>query len=162
MDNDNDDIPIQIVSKVELAEEYIESFQELGISILKRFDEDNAQVSIAVVDDEGIVEVHKQFLNKDNTTDVISFDLTDDEDECSTFEVVVNYDQAKRQSEVRGHSVKAELALYITHGLLHNLGYDDIDESDAVEMHRMEDVILQEAGYGVVYGKNDFDNQSKG
>lgn len=162
MDNDNDDISFEIVSKVELSEDDIESFQRLGKSILNRFDATGAQVSIAIVDDEGIIEVHRQFLDKDNTTDVISFDLTDDEDDCSTFEIVVNYDQALRQSQERGHSIAAELALYITHGLLHNLGYDDIDESDAAEMHRMEDVILKDAGFGVVYHKDDFDNQSKG
>ena len=52
-----------------------------------------------------------------------------------------------------GHSAEAEIALYITHGLLHNLGFDDASEQQAEEMHRMEDEILQQAGFGTVFGR---------
>ncbi len=61
---------------------------------------------------------------------------------------------ALRQADLRGHSSQAELALYITHGLLHNLGFDDSTEDKAKKMHDMEDKILQQLGYGLVYNKN--------
>jgi probable rRNA maturation factor len=61
---------------------------------------------------------------------------------------------AVRQANLRGHTSEAELALYITHGLLHNLGFDDSAENQARKMHETEDEILQEFGYGMVYNKD--------
>ncbi len=45
----------------------------------------------------------------------------------------------------------AELALYVTHGLLHQLGFDDATPEQAQKMHQAEDEILQHMGFGVVY-----------
>ena len=61
---------------------------------------------------------------------------------------------AVRQANLRGHASQAELALYITHGLLHNLGFDDSTDSKARKMHDTEDNILQQLGYGFVYNKS--------
>ncbi|MCK5000167.1 MAG: rRNA maturation RNAse YbeY, partial [Anaerohalosphaera sp.] len=62
---------------------------ELATSVVERFsDDDNVSVSVAIVSDTEIVEVHKEYLHKDTVTDVISFDLSDD-DEC-VFEIIVN------------------------------------------------------------------------
>jgi len=58
---------------------------------------------------------------------------------------------AVRQAKQRGHSTEAELALYVTHGLLHNLGFDDATQSGAKKIHEEEDKILQQLGYGLVY-----------
>ncbi len=46
------------------------------------------------------------------------------------------------------------MALYITHGLLHNLGFDDADPEQARRMHAAEDEILQDFGYGLVYNRD--------
>jgi probable rRNA maturation factor len=79
--------------------------------------------------------------------------LSDDEVPQSPklLELIVNGEMAVRQANLRGHSSEAELALYITHGLLHHLGFDDSTESQARKMHDMEDEILQQLGYGLVY-----------
>ena len=62
-------------------------------------------------------------------------------------------DEAARQCKAHKHTLQAELALYITHGLLHNLGFDDAETEASAEMHRTEDEILQEAGFGKVFDK---------
>lgn len=131
-----------------------ERLEKLVRSICSEFKLASASISIAIVDDEKTVEVHSQFLNKQNTTDVISFDLSDDDDANKSFELVVNADEAKRQSQKRGHSTEAELALYVTHGMLHNLGFDDIEEALAEKMHKTEDRILQQVGFGIIYNKD--------
>ena len=61
---------------------------------------------------------------------------------------------AVRQASLRGHSSEAELALYITHGLLHKLGFDDSTKGRAKKMHDIENEILQQLGYGLVYNKS--------
>jgi probable rRNA maturation factor len=109
------------------------------------------EISIAIVNDNEIRELNKQFLNSKAATDCLSFDLSDDEKGPKIFDLAVNGEMAVRQANQRGHSSNAELALYITHGLLHNLGFDDSTQNQARKMHETEDEILQEFGYGFVY-----------
>ena len=112
------------------------------------------EVSIVIVDDIRIKELNGQFLNRKRTTDCLSFDLSDSKHSASRmFELIVNGEMATRQADLRGHSSEAELAQYITHGLLHNFGFDDATPSRARKMHDAEDKILQQLGYGSVYNK---------
>jgi len=108
------------------------------------------EISIAIVDDVEIRGLNKQFLNRNCSTDGLSFDLSDDGNRKS-FELLVNGQMAVREANRRGHSNEAELALYITHGLLHNLGFDDSTPKQAKKMHNIEDEILQQLGYDAVY-----------
>ena len=135
-------------------------FPELGKfikAICNRFKLSKVTVSIAIVDDAQIRKLNNRFMNRKSTTDCLSFDLSDDESPQlpKLFELIVNGEMAVRQANLRGHSGEAELALYITHGLLHHLGFDDSTESQARKMHDMEDKILQQLGYGLVYNKSE-------
>jgi len=130
-----------------------QKYKKLIKSICQRFKVKNASISIVVVDNSHIRQINKKFLNRKTTTDVIAFDLTDKCESRKTFELIVNAQKAKSESAKRGHRPEAELALYITHGLLHNLGFDDLNPKDAQKMHRMEDQILQKEGFGRVYKK---------
>lgn len=127
-----------------------QKLSSLAKSICNKFEVTTATVSIAIVDDQAITKINKDFLDHQGPTDVISFDLSDDED-FKNFEIVINADQAERQSAERGHSTEAEIALYLTHGLLHNLGFDDQDDEQAKKMHETEDAILKEEGFGIIY-----------
>ena len=112
------------------------------------------EISIAIAGDNEIRQLNREFLNSKATTDCLSFDLSDDDKGLKIFDLVVNGEMAVRQANQRGHSSEAELALYITHALLHNLGFDDSAKSQARKMHETEDEILQEFGYGIVYNKD--------
>ncbi|UCE47859.1 MAG: rRNA maturation RNase YbeY [Phycisphaerales bacterium] len=112
------------------------------------------EISIAIVDDAEIRELNARFLDRRTTTDCLSFDLSDAEDESRIFDLIVNGEMAIRQAQTRGHPSEAELALYVTHGLLHNLGFDDSTRGSARKMHQAEDQILQQLGYGFVYNQN--------
>ena len=111
----------------------------------------DALVSIAVIDDAQTCRLNAQYLSHEGSTDCFSFDLTDEVDTRRHFEVIVNGERAMEQARLRGHSDQAELALYVTHGMLHNLGYDDLVEEAAQEMHAEEDRILSGLGYGIIY-----------
>lgn len=158
MTSDECDIRIDINCEADTTFD-IERFKSLAKSICRRFSVVRAMVSIAIVDDEAIAVINEQFLDHTGPTDVISFDLSDDNDgeedgeNFRNFEIVINADQAERQSVDRAHDTEAELALYITHGLLHNFGFDDHDEAEFKRMHEMEDTILQEEGFGEIFGK---------
>lgn len=150
-DDNQTNMIVEIDCGVQNADLDIERFKNLSMAICRRFDVTDAVVSIAIVGDKEIADVNEKFLQKSNTTDVISFDLTEPDATEKVFDLVINAAEAARQAEKRAHTLNAELALYITHGLLHNLGFDDADEKDAERMHRTEDDILTQAGYGVIY-----------
>jgi probable rRNA maturation factor len=118
-----------------------------------RFGLANATVSITIVDNRRIRKLNKQFLNRKTSTDCLSFDLSDADGSRKWFELVVNGERAISQAVRRGHSAQAELALYVVHGLLHNLGFDDRLAAQAKKMHRLEDEILQQQGFGPVYDR---------
>jgi probable rRNA maturation factor len=107
-------------------------------------------IGIAIVDESEIRRANKQFLNRNVSTDCLSFDLSEEANKRA-FELIVNAEKAVEEAVLRGHSAEAELALYVTHGLLHNLGFDDSTNRRAKEMHDTEDEILHQHGYGLVY-----------
>ncbi len=127
--------------------------KKLVKSICNRFKLPKVTISIAIVDDERFRKLNKKFLNRSRTSDCLSFDLSDDTRPQSPrlFELIINGQAAVRQARLRGHSSEAELALYVTHGLLHNIGFDDSTNKKAKKMHDTEDEILQQFGYGLVY-----------
>ena len=119
--------------------------------LCKRFAVLCADISIVIVNDTQIKKVNKEFLGRSYVTDVISFDLSDEDGEGKVFELVINAQEARRQAKNRGHSAEAELALYIVHGFLHDVGFDDAKQRAAKRMHQTEDEILEEFGYGITY-----------
>ena len=151
----NQEITVHIDRNFKDIEVRLPELGKLVKAICNRFKLSKAAVSIAIVDDAQIRKLNNQFLNSKSTTDCLSFDLSDDEvpQSSKSFELIVNGEMAVRQAKLRGHSSEAELALYITHGLLHYLGFDDSTKSRARKMHDMEDEILQQFGYGLVYNK---------
>jgi probable rRNA maturation factor len=149
-------IIVQIAKNFKNIDIYPSKLKKLVKITCNRFKLSKATISIAIVDDTEIRKMNKKFLNRNRTTDVISFDLSDKNrkskiENRKLFELVVNGEMAVRQAKLRGHSSEAELALYITHGLLHNLGFDDSTKKQAEKMHNTEDQILQQLGYGLIY-----------
>ena len=137
----------QSYDKIELDSDRL---RELVCLVCEQFDLKDAAVSIAIIDDCDTIKLNKKFLNREETTDCISFDLSENGSQ-KVFDIVINGQMAIRQSEIRGHTPQAETALYIVHGLLHNLGFNDEDIHRAEKMHETEDSILTQAGYGKVY-----------
>jgi probable rRNA maturation factor len=148
-------ITIQIAKNFQGIKVSLPRIKKLVRSICRRFQLTNAMVSIAIVDDIQMRKVNARFLNRKATTDCLSFDLSDEQasESDKSFELVVNGQLALKEADLRGHNAEAELALYITHGLLHNLGYDDSTDKQAKKMHEMEDEILQQFGYGLMYNR---------
>lgn len=139
----------------------VQKLEKLVCAVCKRFKISNATVDIAIVGNDCISKLNEQFLNRKNITDCLSFDLSEHKENHRWFELVVNGEKAKSQAAERGHSAQAELALYIVHGLLHNLGFDDSSEAQAKKMHFLEDEILQQQGFGPVYDRKNKITKSK-
>ena len=145
-------ITVQITKNFDSLNLNAPKLKKLVKAVCNRFKLRKAVVSIAIVDDAEIRKVNKHFCNNGSSTDCLSFDLSDDDpDSAKSFELIVNAERAVKEANIRGHSGQAELALYVTHALLHNLGFDDSGPKLAKQMHDTEDEILQQFGFGIVY-----------
>lgn len=104
-------------------------------------------VSVALVNDETIREINREHLDHDWATDAIAFDLSDDPSpDGLRGEVVVSGETALREAQARGKSPEHELLLYVAHGVLHLLGWDDDTPARRQAMNARAAAILAEAG----------------
>ena len=113
---------------------FIERVVSAALEYVERPDFD---VSLLLTDDKEIGELHQQFLSDPSPTDVMSFDMD------GGAEVVVSVETATRVALAAGHSIDAEVALYIVHGLLHTVGYDDKEAGDRRRMRAAESSIMK-------------------
>ena len=144
----------------------LERIENLVKSICLRFGRskkppDKYEISIVIADNKSISKLNRQFLGRSSPTDCLSFNLSDEPESpapkspnLKLFELVVNAERALRQAALRHLESQAELALYITHSLLHQFGFDDSTKAQAKKMHDTEDEILQQHGFGLVYNKD--------
>ncbi len=91
------------------------------------------EVSVVLVSDRRMAELHHRFLQERGSTDVITFEHG---------EIFISTETARRYARRFGTSLKHELRLYLAHGLLHLHGYDDKDARSAAEMKRTQEKLL--------------------
>ena len=98
---------------------------------------DKQQVNVLLVDSAESAELHRVHFDDPHETDVMSFPDSSEDPETGCMhlgDLAVCVDVAKSIAEQRGAAYTDEVLLYIIHGLLHLLGYDDIDADDRQEM----------------------------
>jgi probable rRNA maturation factor len=102
-----------------------------------------ARIVIAFVDNEVIHRVNREHLDHDYPTDVVTFPYHS-ANEPIFGEIVISTEFAASQAPRYGHSVESEVMLYIIHGLLHLVGYDDHSLPDARRMKRRQKQLLDQ------------------
>lgn len=90
----------------------------------------NKEISLAFVGDAEIKKLNLTYRGLNKTTDVLSF-LGDGDD---FGEIIISYDQIKRQAADFKNSAEKELIFILVHGLLHLIGYDDKTEKAKMAM----------------------------
>ncbi len=131
------------------------------------------RVTIRVVADATMVELHWRHRGDASTTDVLTFpDIAADDprvdpsvgpipgpelepelDPVLEADIAICADEAARIAATLGHATREELLLYALHGLLHCCGHDDGDDAAFAAMHAEEDRILDAIGIGAVFNR---------
>jgi probable rRNA maturation factor len=91
-------------------------------------------IAVILLSDARMSKLHREYLNEDGPTDVITFDHG---------EIFISVETARRNARRFGHSLDREIQLYIIHGLLHLNGYDDRTPAQAERMKRAQEKILR-------------------
>lgn len=120
--------------------------------VVKELDIENAVFNIIFIDNKEIRKINREYRNVDKETDVISFALEDNmdvvyEDFRLLGDIYISYEKAIEQAELYNHSVKREVFFLATHGILHLLGYDHMEEEDEKVMFGKQNELLD--GYGI-------------
>ncbi|HSN05796.1 MAG TPA: rRNA maturation RNase YbeY [Candidatus Angelobacter sp.] len=111
-----------------------------------------AELSVVLVDEAAMTELHVRWMDEDGPTDVLSFPMDelrqpqdDEEPEPGMLgDVVLCPQVADRQALAAGHGRDDELALLLTHGILHLLGYDHAEPEEHAEMFGLQARLLAE------------------
>jgi probable rRNA maturation factor len=127
---------ISIASPQEAVEIDRKHFRDAVRAVLDGEGINDAEISLAFVDNPTIHRLNRQFLDHDEPTDVLSF--PEPGSKKLQGELVLGAEVALAQATQRGHDVKAELTLYVIHGLLHLCGHDDHDAASASRMRERE------------------------
>jgi len=112
-------------------------------TILELLEIEDKEVSILIVDDEGIRKINRDYLGRDKPTNVISFSMSEGEfgdvNPSILGDIIISAETARRDAENHSIPYGDEIDFLLIHGLLHLLGYDhEITDSDAEIMKEKE------------------------
>ncbi|HHU91990.1 MAG TPA: rRNA maturation RNase YbeY [Halanaerobiaceae bacterium] len=96
------------------------------------------EISFALVDNEQIQELNKEYRGIDEPTDVLSFPM----DEEIWGDIIISTEKVLSQAEEYGHSLERELGFLAVHGILHLLGYDHQSAEEEAVMRLKEEKVL--------------------
>jgi len=111
-----------------------------------------AELSVVLVGEEAMTDLHVRWMNEPGPTDVLSFPMDelrrpgdDEEPEPGMLgDVVICPQVAQRQARTAGHERDDEMALLLTHGILHLIGYDHAEPEEHAEMFGLQSRLLAE------------------
>lgn len=131
-----EDIKSQLKEKTKLKKYLIEQTHKILII-------DSCQLNYIFCSDEALLQRNIQFLNHDTYTDIITFDLSDDDDNLIG-EIYISVDRVKENAEKFNVTYASELHRVIFHGWLHLLGFNDKTPEQEIEMRTQEDLHLKQ------------------
>lgn len=112
----------------------------------------DADLSIVLVDEQEMARLHVEWMDEPGPTDVMSFPMDDlhagdpsgPRVEGILGDIVLCPAVAAKQAEVAGHGVDVEIALLLTHGVLHLLGHDHAEPQEHEEMFALQADLLRD------------------
>jgi probable rRNA maturation factor len=131
-------------------------FQKSARGILRALGFKSAAFSVILVRDRRMAALNQKLLRHEGTTDVLSFSYLEKKGKVKLVpkllsanppaflgEVIICLDTAKRNAKEYKTGFEYECALYLCHGILHCLGYDDTTQKGFNEMKKLQEKILK-------------------
>ena len=116
-----------------------------------------AEISLRFTDDAEMQALNGQWRGKDRPTNVLSFPQIDADDlidsaqgdagEILLGDIVLGRETCLREAAEKHISLDAHASHLVVHGMLHLLGYDHIDDAEALHMEECERQAMKAMGY---------------
>ena len=113
------------------------------VSFILRYCKRPSRIDLDIIflTDREIRRLNKRFKGADRPTDVLSFDLSNAPAPLLG-NIFISIDKASENSGIFNTTSEEELTLYIIHGILHLVGYDDETKKDRYRMEKMQKIVL--------------------
>lgn len=141
---------INITNSQKIAKVDIRKIKQAASNALIKVGEQQAELSIDIVDDNRIRYLNQRYRHLDRATDVLAFSMIEGQAlkgaEGMLGDIVISAETARRQARRYKKTIDEEVNLYIVHGILHLAGYNDNTARARRKMERMETEILRFVG----------------
>lgn len=139
MSNHEESFVVEIIDVQDFLEIDREKVERVCNRIAVDFKIETGRFGVVFVDDETIRQYNRDFLQHDYPTDVISFQIEDRRDEGHLEgEILACTQVARERAEEFGWTPEEEILLYVVHGILHLVGFDDTTSEQRREMRLKE------------------------
>ncbi len=128
---------------------WLERARDFALAVLGRMGKDGWDLSILICDDAFIRGLNRQYRDKDESTDVLSFEQGDSYRDPSGAErflagdIVISLDALSRNAEEYRISRDEELRRLVVHGILHLSGLDHEDNDSSRPMLLLQEELLR-------------------
>jgi len=118
-------------------------------TILNIMDCANKELCISFVDDKTIQQLNKNYLQRDKSTNVLSFSMQEGQygniNPNILGDIIISAETAQRDAEIGNLSLSEEIVFLIIHGLLHLLGFnhENTTKAQTTKMRMKEKELLQ-------------------
>jgi probable rRNA maturation factor len=99
-------------------------------------------VTVALVGDDRLQALHRDFMGIDTPTDIMTFPADDADGGRRGGELAISVDHARTQADAWGLSPADEIRFLVVHGLLHLLGWRDESDEERVPMLARQQVLF--------------------
>ena len=123
-----------------LSENLIGNFDQFFISILSSESNEDSNINLSFISSEEMQELNKQFRGIDKDTNVLSFENQDISREHTKVlgDIAICYPYVVNEATVSEKDLDSHISHMFIHGILHILGYDHENESEADNMESKE------------------------
>ncbi len=99
-------------------------------------------LEITFVNEKLIIDINKKYLNHNYNTDIIAFNYSE-ENFILDGEIFISLDDAYSNSHRFKTTLNKEIIRLVSHGILHLLGYNDIENDDRKKMKKVENYLVK-------------------
>ena len=123
-----------------LSENLIGNLDQFFISILSSESIEDSNINLSFISSEEMQELNKQFRGIDKDTNVLSFENQDISREHTKVlgDIAICYPYVVNEATVSEKDLDSHISHMFIHGILHILGYDHQNESEADNMESKE------------------------
>ena len=134
-------------SKIDVIENELTKFAHFVIK--KMYLHPESELSIILFDNKIMSDLHRKWMVLDESTDVMSFPINELKFRRNIYtptmlgDIILCPDFARKQAIKNCKSLNQELILLITHGILHIIGYDHLNNKEKEKMFNLQNQILK-------------------